>query len=70
MRAHFTGGSASGMALAGLARVPGYKVSIATLAPLVLMPLVIDSMDVDRTTNPRIQYQYVMIDERSFCSDG
>ena len=41
MRAHFTGGSASGMALAGLARVPGYKVSIATLAPLVLMPLVI-----------------------------
>ena len=29
-----------------------------------------DSMDVDRTTNPRIQYQYVMIDERSFCSDG
>ena len=41
MRAHFTGGSASGMALAGLARVPGYKVSIATLAPLVLMPLVV-----------------------------
>ena len=29
------------MALAGLARVPGYKVSIATLAPLVLMPLVV-----------------------------
>ena len=29
-----------------------------------------DSMDVERTTNPRVDYQYVMIDERSFCSDG
>ena len=36
MRAHITGDMANGMALAKLAHVPGYTVSIATLAPLVL----------------------------------
>ena len=41
--------------------------------PLILPPhrrTCLDSMDVERTTNPRVDYQYVMIDEPSFHSDG
>ena len=36
MRAHFTGVSASGMALDPFAHVPGYLVSLACMATLVL----------------------------------
>ena len=40
MRAHFTGVSASGMALDPLAHVPGCFVSLACMATLVLTPRV------------------------------
>ena len=40
MRAHFTGVSASSMALDPLAHVPGYLVSLACMATLVLTPRV------------------------------
>ena len=40
MRAHFTGVRASGMALTGFARVPGFLLSFATTVILMLTPRV------------------------------
>ena len=40
MRAHFTGVRASGMALTGFARVPGFLLSFATMVILMLTPRV------------------------------
>ena len=40
MRAHFTGVRASGMALTGFARVPGFLLSFATAIILMLTPRV------------------------------
>ena len=50
MRAHFTGVRASGMALTGFARVPGFLLSFATTILLMLTPRVhhLDARAVNR----------------------